>query len=66
MYKSIYEFQVADKVKEGKSVYCCDKKRRTVSCMNIESMDFYANTIKEAAMDDSRFSFWIEEDGENA
>ena len=67
-YLNVYSFQVLEKVKEGKTVYCLDKARNKV--LNVEFMelrDFFDMLHdSEDERNYGRFIFYyIEEEEEN-
>ena len=68
-YITIYSFLVIDEIKEGNTVYCLDKKRKSVHIMNDICMDVALTILKDSEEDSNRFEFWkveAKEESENA
>lgn len=62
-YKSIYSFQVFEKISEGNQVYVLDKQNKSVALVN--DMDVQsAVRLTKASDDKKRFDFWICEETE--
>lgn len=60
-YKTIYLFEVIDKVKEGKCVYVADRQEHKIDLANTMAIgDLTAIMVDENKS--NRFIFWIEED----
>ena len=68
-YITIYEFYVIDEIKNGNTVYCLDRAKKSVHIMNDICVERALEIIKEAREDSDRFEFWkvvTEEENENA
>lgn len=71
-YKTIYHFLVLDEIKEGKSVYCLDRKAREVHCVNELTVNDTVAMLNADSTEPDRFEYWVEEkneeteEGENA
>lgn len=62
-YKIIYAFEVFGKIAEGKNVYCLDRKRQEVDCINEISVRDLTLIMKdeEKHSKENLYEFWIEE-----
>ena len=63
MYKDVYRFLLFDEIKNGKTVYCLDRKMKDVVTINNVSVANALRIIKEAEEEPQRFEFWEEVDG---
>lgn len=59
-YKSVYYWDIIDRIKEGKLVYLLDKEEQTVYCVNDISVDKYAEILNLCKEKSERFESWIE------
>ena len=62
MYQSLYKWNVFEYIQDGKEVWVCDKKYKTITCVNNMAVQDMANMLTEADENSDRFEFWYEED----
>jgi len=60
-YKTIYHFLVLDEIKDGKTVYCLDRKEKQVYCVNELTVNDTVAMINANDTEPDRFEYWIEE-----
>ena len=60
-YKSIYGWEVLEKIREGKKVYVLDREDKSVVCVNDVSVKDLAQIEIYGKESKNRFEFWIEE-----
>ena len=58
-YKSVYPFQVLDKIKCGEYIYMTDRKEWKIYSVNTMSVAFMLAAINDTT---GRFDFWTKED----
>ena len=63
-YKSIYHFEITEKVSEGKTVYYLDRKLHDCGIINNIKVEELTVILKEHKEESTRFDFWIEEETE--
>lgn len=63
VYKIIYSFEVYGKIKEGKEVYCLDRKMGYVDKLNELQVSEFVSIMNNAdeCKNENRYEFWIEE-----
>ena len=59
----IYDFEVMDKIKEGKEVYCIDRFLTTIKIVRSMKINEFAK-IKNHENDDNRYEFYYIGDSE--
>lgn len=59
-YKAVYHFMVIDKIMEGKTVYCLDKKAREVHTVNELTMNDMVAILNAENTEPDRFEYWEE------
>lgn len=57
----IYDFEVLDKIKEGKEVYCIDRVSGTIKIVRTMKINEFAK-IKNHENDDNRYEFYYIEE----
>ena len=63
MYKDVHKFLLFDEIKNGKTVYCLDRKSREVHTVNELTVNDMVAILKGAEEEPQRFEFWEEVDG---
>ena len=64
MFKTIYYFNVNERLINGDKVFCLDMESNTVYCLNEQSVDAYFKLMAEAKKDDSNYIFYYYEKAE--
>lgn len=59
-YRTVYHFSAMDEVEKGNTVYCLDKRKRTVYTINDLCLTTALRIIRDAKDDNDRFVFWKE------
>ena len=59
-YKSVYHWDVIDRIKEGKLVYLLDKEEQKIFCVNDMLVDKFVEILNLCKENSERFEFWIE------
>lgn len=63
-YKSIYSFDVIEKMKSGELVYCLDRMACKSFCMNEISAGELAGILRKSEVNATRYDFWVVKDSE--
>ena len=64
MFKTIYYFNVNERLINGEKVFCLDMESNTVYCLNEQTVTAYFNLMAEAKKDDSKYIFYYREETE--
>lgn len=65
-FKSIYNFEALNKLKEGKRVCVVDKAWHSCDTLNELTVDKAFEIINDAVRNENRYAFWIEEEEEES
>lgn len=63
-FNNIYNWEAYSKLKEGKKVCVVDKAWHSCDTLNELTVDKAFAIIKDAAQNQNRYTFWIEEESE--
>ena len=59
IYKTIYSFSVLDEIEKGNTVYCLDRKNKSVHIINDVCVETALSLLRDAKEDKTeRFEFW--------
>ena len=65
MYKEVYSWRLLDELTEGKTIYCLDKKRKTVESITGMKVNGFLTLLNELKVEPRRFLLWEETEEEN-
>ena len=59
-FDTVYPWNIIDKIKEGKLVYCLDKEEQRIFCVNDMPVENYVAILEKCNAEETRYTFWLE------
>lgn len=64
-HRSIYAFEVLDRIIDGDDVYVVDKKYKVLAKVSDLKIEEFAEIQKQHKEESTRFEFWVDEEEED-